>query len=390
MEKEAFTDPNGTFVENEKGILTFVPKELPPQALDYDEETLFLISEASNRLGALSAFTESVPNPKLFIRPFLHKEVIESSKIEGTQATLSEVLLYEASSSDGQTKLSPAGPNRIREVMNGLKATEYCIRQIESGRNVSLGLIKEANKLLLSGVYDYRRPAWAFRDFQVFIGKTASIGEATFIPPAPREVPRLLSNLDDFVQNPPKRMSPLIHAAAVHYQFEAIHPFGDGNGRMGRLLTTLLLYEKKLLAKPILFLSEFFEKNREEYYRLLLGVSRNSDWKAWLAFFLRAVSIQSEKTSETLRAVLSLKEKYRGILLEKRSQKSAALADLLFSNPYITAKQAKDFLKVTFPTAQTAIRQLMEAGIIEERKYPKPRRRNKIYVARELLKTIRN
>lgn len=386
MEKTDFTNPNGTFVGNEKGVLTFVPKELPP-VLDYDEEALFLISEASNKLGALSAFTESVPNPKLFIRPFLHKEVIESSKIEGTQATLSEVLLYEASS-NGQT--SPAKPNGIREVMNGLKATEYCIRQLESGRRVSLGLIKEANKLLLSGVYDYRRPAWEFRDFQVFIGKTTSIGEATFIPPAPREVPRLLSNLDDFIQNTPKRMSPLIHAAAVHYQFEAIHPFGDGNGRMGRLLTTLLLYEKKLLAKPVLFLSEFFEKNREEYYRLLLGVSRNSNWKGWLAFFLRAVSVQSEKTSETLRAVLSLKEKYRSVLLEKRSQKSAALADLLFSNPYITAKQAKDFLKVTFPTAQTAIRQLVEAGIIEERKYPKPRRRNKIYVARELLKTIRN
>jgi len=368
----------GQVIRTKKDYWAFIPAPLEP-GLDFDIQLVNTLSGADRALSELAGIARTLPNPHLLIRPFMRREAVFSSRIEGTQASLSDLLFFEAASTG-----EPDVPD-VREVANYVHSLEYGIDRLET-LPVSLRLIREMHERLMQGVRGETQIPGEFRTSQNWIGKSGcTLMDATYVPPPVDEMNSALDKFEKYLHTESK-MPPLIRMAFVHYHFEAIHPFLDGNGRVGRLLIALLLCADGLLPQPLLYLSAFFERHQEEYYRLLLAVSQKGEWLPWVHFFLEAVEVQSRDAIRRSDAVLSLWTKYRNKLQEARaSALLLSLVDELFSFPAISTKIASRILEVTPRSAQLNIDKLVKAGILEE---VTGQQRNRIYAAREIISTI--
>lgn len=335
------------------------------------------LSEADRLIGRLAGVGGQLPNPHILIRPFVRREAVLSSRIEGTQATLGEILAVEAGAS---VERSPAD---LREVGNYVTALEYGIKRLAK-LPLSLRLICELHKKLMTGVRGGQATPGAFRKSQNWIGPPGStIQTATFVPPPPEELMPNLDNWEKFLQT--RDLPPLVAVAIAHCQFEAIHPFLDGNGRVGRLLITLFLIEREVLPAPLLYLSAYFESHRAEYYRLLRDVSFGGAWKEWIEFFLHGVARQSEDAINRAERINALLARWRKKVAGTGSSLPTALVDLLAENPYCKVNGMAKRLNVAFTTAQRAVGVLTKAGILSQVGEGK---RDRVYCAHELLRVL--
>lgn len=368
--------PSGKLIRATGGYWAFVPVPLPPK-LEWDDALVSVISRADIALGTLSGLGETLPNPHILIYPFIRREAVLSSRIEGTQSSLSDLLLFEA------TQVEKRGD--VREVQNYVRAMEYGLKRLNE-LPLSLRFIRELHGILMEGVRGGHATPGEFRQSQNWIGSPGAVlNEATYVPPPVPEMQDCLDQLEKFLHAETK-LPPLVEAALVHYQFEAIHPFLDGNGRIGRLLVTLLLCQRNVLSKPLLYLSAFFEQHRDEYYNHLTKVSSIGAWREWIEFFLRAVADQSGDAVSRSRRLQELQRGYLQLARKKRLAPTAAkLVDLVLMKPVISAKTVQESLKVTPQGARKAIRELEEAGILAE---VTGRKRDKAYAAKEVLNAL--
>ncbi|MBL7081275.1 MAG: Fic family protein, partial [Candidatus Omnitrophica bacterium] len=321
-----------------------------------------------------------LPNPTLLIIPYVRREAVLSSKIEGTQTSLSELFYFEAARKEKQRK--KAKKTDVLEVLNYVKAMDYGLRRLKD-LPLSLRLLREIHKILMKDVRGQHMIPGEFRKSQNWIGPLGcSLNEATFVPPPVNEMNQVLSDLEKFIHDR-NSLSGLMQCALIHYQFETIHPFLDGNGRIGRLLITLFLCEREYLTYPLLYLSSFFEKYQREYYAMLLGVGQMGKWEEWIKFFLRAVVVESKDAIKNSGRILSLLDVYRSRIQKKRPSNYAfKLLEEIFKNPYITIPHAAEKLKTSFHSAKAAVERLKEAKILAE---TTDKLRGKIYCAKELL-----
>jgi len=371
-------DGAGRVIKTPQDYWAFVPNSLPPP-LQLRWDLVRENSEADRALSELAGVARTLPNPHLLISPFIRREAVLSSKIEGTQASLSDLLLFEAS---GESEPQPPD---VREVSNYVKALEFGLGRLKE-LPVSLRLIREMHKRLMDGVRGDSLTPGEFRISQNWIGPPGcTLMEANFVPPP---VPEMKGALDSFEKylHEKTELPPLIRLGLIHYQFEAIHPFLDGNGRIGRLLLTLLLCADELLPAPLLYLSAYFERNRQQYYELLLGVSQRGAWREWVRFFLKGIADQSRDAIRRSNRLMELWQEYRRKLQAARaSALPLQLIDELFSYPAITISWAAKLLKVTHRSAQLTIEKLSQQGIMKE---STGRRRNRIFLAPEIVKIL--
>jgi Fic family protein len=379
MNPNHFTkDSPGRLVLIPEGVHAFVPNPLPNE-INLVPKTISLLSEADRALGQLDGITSSLPNPQLLVKPFLRREAELSSRIEGTYATQEDLVLFEMG-----PQTTPSRPD-VREVANYVGALELGLKRLEE-IPTCLRLIRELHLRLLRGVRGGTQRTGGFRQIQNFIGHhDQPISSARFVPPPASEI---LTCLDEFERalHAETRMPHLVQVAMIHYQFEAIHPFEDGNGRIGRLLLPLLFCEKKLLARPLLHLSAYFEKYRDEYYDHLLAISQAGAWQEWIQFFLRGVSDQAREAAERSRQLLDLRQQFQEKIRAKRASALAArLVDHLFKSPGITVPFAEELLKVTFPSASLTVQRLVEAGILYE---VSGQKRNRVWLAPAIMQIL--
>jgi Fic family protein len=368
--------PSGRVVKSLTGYYAFVPNPLPP-SLVWDNQLISCLSKADHILGMLSREGSRLPNPHLLMRPFIMREAVLSSKIEGTQATLGEILADQAGAHVDRSS------DELQEVQNYIAALEYGIKRLRDFP-LSLRVIKEIHELLMQGVRGAHATPGEFRRTQNWIGRPGcTLMTAKYIPPAPEELMQSLSQFELFLHN--RTLPPLIHIALCHYQFEAIHPFLDGNGRMGRLLIILLLIEQKMLPSPLLYLSAFFETTRDEYYKQLYSISSHGTWQDWLLYFLDGVATQGLD-------VLSRAERINKLITEWQLKFGGSSSETLQNiikdlavNPYLTVKKIAANLKLAFTTAQRAIGKLEETGIVSEVSGGK---RDRVYCAIQILSIL--
>jgi Fic family protein len=334
------------------------------------------LSSADVRLSELSGLGRWLPNPHLLIGPYLRREAVFSSRIEGTRASLADVLADEA----GQA--SQVAPDDVREVRNYVVALEYGIERLQA-LPPSLRLVRELHQRLMHGVRGDAATPGEFRRSQTWIGNPGSTqATADFVPPPPREMQQALDAWEKFLHRRGE-MPDLVQCALMHEQFEAIHPFLDGNGRIGRLLITLFLIERGRLTQPLLYLSEYIERERSAYYDRLQHVRTHGDWEGWLSYFLTGVSCSAGRAVAQARQLVDLREAMRKSVAI--SPKALVLVDALFENPYLNTARVKALLSVTDPTARAAIAALEEAGIVAE---VTGRSWGKQYLARGVLRAI--
>jgi Fic family protein len=379
MDPAGFTNPNGRLVRTPQSYLAFVPDPLP-RRLPLDSELVYLLSEADRGLGELAGMARTLPNPQLLVAPLSQREAVLSSRIEGTQASISDLAIFEAAG-----EAAPRLQADTLEVLNYRRAMEYGLERMKS-LPLSLRLVRELHERLLNGVRGQDSTPGEFRTSQNWIGSPgSSLSEATFVPPPPGELMACLSDWESFLHED-LRIPPLIKCAMMHYQFEAIHPFLDGNGRVGRLLLVLFLCSAGHLPGPVLYLSPFLERNRQEYYGQLRSISEQSSWPAWLTFFLEGVVLQCKDAFARSERLMKLHEEYLRLLLDNRAPPTALrLMERLFVSPATTASWAAAVLGVTAMSASRAIEVLSRHGIIHE---ITGRRRSRIYLARGLIQAI--
>lgn len=362
----------------------FVPRPLPP-ALPAEWKLTRALSTADRALSELAGLGRTMPNPHLLIGPFVRREAVLSSQIEGTQADITDLYAYEAGQLPlpGMQVSSPESD--VREVLNYVNALEYGLKRLDT-LPVSLRLICELHERLMAGVRGEHATPGEFRRSQNWIGPPGcTLNEAIFVPPPVFQMQEALDALEKYLYSE-DIYPPLLRLALVHYQFEAIHPFLDGNGRIGRLLLSLLLVQWKLLPLPLLYLSAYFHRHRQMYYDLLLGVSEHGDWYAWLLFFLRGVAEQAEDALRRARRLQDLQEGWHRHLSSARTSALALrLVDALFSAPILTVPQAQRLLGVTYHSAQNNIERLVQAGIL---RLIDDVARGKTYIASEILDII--
>ena len=357
----------------------YVPNPLPPKIVA-DWELVNLLSKADSKLEELSSAGQLLPNVHLLIKPLLvRREAVTSSRIENTQSGLEDLFFFEAD----QTELSPMSD--VKEIINYVRAMEHGIKRLED-LPISSRLICEIHGILMKGVRGEHATPGSMRTSQNWIGSPGcTLMDATYVPPPVPEMKQCFSDLEKYIHSDAQEPA-LIQCALVHYQFEAIHPFLDGNGRIGRLLITFMLLERKLLSQSLLYLSDFFEQHRDEYYRLLLNVSQKGDWKAWITFFLNGVRQQSEDALLTIQKLLDLQSRYRALVTGRRVPKVVnRLIDYLFANPVISISALSKAWEVPFPTVQRGVSYLIEKGILREITGGK---RNRLFVADEIFNTI--
>jgi Fic family protein len=357
MRRADFTDPAaGNVVSTPTGYDAFIPAPLPPP-LSFDASLALALSRADAALSELSGLGRLLPNPGLLISPLLRREAVLSSKIEGTRASLSDLLANEATDS-----ASPPDAD-LREVSNYAAALEYGIERIKT-LSLSLRLVNELHERLMRGVRGDRATPGEFRRSQNWIGPAGSTPiTAHYVPPPVEEMLQLLSNWELFLLER-ESLPDLIQCALMHEQFEAIHPYLDGNGRVGRLLITLFLIERGRLSQPLLYLSSFVEERRQEYYDLLQRVRTHGDWAAWLRWFLKGVELTAQDAAKRAGRLVALREEYRKQLSGRAT--AISLVDRLFLNPYLTVSRAAIYLQSSQPTANKAIREMEARGIVVE------------------------
>ena len=366
--------PIGRMVAIENGVETYVPNPLP-RSLDINGPLLKRLDEASRSVSVLAGVGETIPNPNLLIRPFMRREAVLSSSIEGTQASISDLFIYEAS-----------GIRRrdVVEVSNYTRALDLGLDLLDT-LPISLRLVNRVHESLLTGVRGNEKTPGELRNAQVWIGhQGADIRDARFVPPPPHMLSELLLDWERFV-NEESDLPPLVQCALMHYQFEAIHPYLDGNGRVGRLLIILFLCAKRVLSEPLLYLSAYFERDKNQYYDQLLGLSQTGEWNVWLDYFLKGVAEQSQDALDRVRRIRQLQDRYRLDFQDRRaSANTLRLVDQLFASPYVTGPWAAKVLNVSQTGARRIIDSLVSYGVLEEVEGMWPR----VYVARELLGAI--
>jgi len=353
---------SGNFVRQPQGYKAFIPNPLPPKPfVSMDNETQVLLSRADRALARLDGISYILPNPELFVSMYVKKEALLSSQIEGTQASLVDVLEFEAG------ERSFRGVNDAAEVVNYVRAMNYGLARLKE-LPMSLRLPREIHAELLRGVRGAERQPGEFRKTQNWIGPpTNQLRDASFIPPPPGEVMKAMGDLENFFHEK-TAIPPLIKCALIHYQFETIHPFLDGNGRMGRLLTTFYLCWEEILSRPLLYLSYFFKKHRQEYYDRLNAVRYEDDFEGWVRFFLRGVIEVSAQATETARRVMTLQQDDRRRILSAgfSSPLAVVLLDKLFQLPVVSIGGVAKDLDTSFQRASRLVSQFVEVGILRE------------------------
>jgi Fic family protein len=362
----------GRYIQQPTGYQAFIPASIPPEpALQFDSELVTAISKAELALGRLDGAAQILPNPDLFVLMYVRKEAVLSSQIEGTQASLVDVLQFEAAMEDGK-------PRDMEEVINYVGAMNYGLRRLRDFP-ISLRLIREIHAALLSGVRGSDRNPGEFRTFQNWIGPSGcTLNDAEFVPPPPHQMMQALDNLERFL-HASIPMPQLMKAGIAHAQFETIHPFLDGNGRVGRLLITFLLCQQGILQYPLLYLSHYFKQHRSEYYELLQSIRESGDWESWLKFFLKGVDEVSQEAAATAKQIVRLREEHREIVqkaLRRGAAKGLVLLEMLYHRPIVSVKQAAAEVKLTFKAANDLIGQFVELGILAE---TSGRQRNRLF-----------
>ena len=380
----------GTYVKQATGYQAFIPAPLPPDPpIEIDAELSRLTSEADRALGRLDGVATVLPNPDLFVSMYVRQEAVLSSQIEGAQSTLEDVLQFEVDSKGREL------PKDIQEVVNYVRAMNYGLERLTT-LPLSLRLIREIHGKLLEGVRGSHRTPGEFRTSQNWIGPPGcTLSAATFVPPPVHETHEALDNTEKFLHD--NSLPLLIQCGLVHAQFETIHPFLDGNGRVGRLLTTFLLCHRQALGRPLLYLSHYLKQHRAEYYDRLMAIRNDGDWEGWLKFFVRGVFEVSQKATETARNIMRLREEHRRVLSEKllpekpttaapeslRSRHLRAFAgysrdeggatpydllllEYLFEQPIVTIRMVAQSLNCVFVTANKVVNRFVKLGLLEE------------------------
>lgn len=353
----------GRYVKQANHYSAFVPEPLPPNPiLKWDSELQTLLSKADRALGRLDGSIQTLPDPDLFVFMYVRKEAVLSSQIEGTQSSLNDLLEAEAAISHSHR------PSDVGEVLNYVNAMNHGLARLPN-LPISIRLIREIHEKLLEGARGKHMNPGEIRRSQNWIGPGgSSLHNAVFVPPPPHEVERLLSDLEKFIHDE-EYIPPLVKIGLVHAQFETIHPFLDGNGRIGRLLITFFLCQSEILLKPVLYLSHYFKEHRQLYYELLQNVRDKGDWETWIKFFLTGVATVSLEATETARAIVSLRETHRNRITDRFGRAAGnglKILEGLYRRPYITVSGVRDKLKISFPPASELVQRLVEADILVE------------------------
>jgi Fic family protein len=353
----------GNYIKQLAGYSAFVPSNLPPEpAIKLDEDLQKLLSEADRNLGRLDGAVVTLPNPDLFVFMYVRKEAVLSSQIEGTQSSLQDLLAAEAN------LYLEDQPKDVDEVINYVSAMNHGLSRLEE-LPVSVRLIKEIHERLLSGVRGSKLTPGQLRTSQNWIGPSGcSLMEAAFVPPPPDLVAECLGQLEKFL-HAQSSLPLLIQIGLAHAQFETIHPFLDGNGRVGRLLITFLLCQQKVLQKPVLYLSHYFKQHRQEYYERLQSVRDKGDWEGWLTFFLQGVVQVAAQSSETARRILELREQHREIVTRQFKRATAnghLLLEYLYERPIISVNEIVKLTGASYPASNNLVEQFVMHGILTE------------------------
>jgi Fic family protein len=368
--------PHGSRIRCPGGYRAYVPKPLPPP-IEWSAGLAAALSAADRAVGQLAGEGRRLPNPHLLIRPFVRREAVLSSRIEGTEATLGELLAAEAGAAVERS------PEDLREVANYVVALEYGVERLRT-LPLSLRLVREMHEKLMRGVRGHAATPGDFRTSQNWIGPPGcTVAEASFVPPPPDRLIGCLGAWETFLHD--DTLPPLVHSALAHSQFEAIHPFLDGNGRVGRLLITLALVARGVLPSPMLYLSAWFEATRREYYARLSGVTERGEWEEWLGYFLAGAAGQAEDALGRIRRIDDLLSRWREQLARVPSRLPERAIDLFAENPFWTVNKLAERLDVAFTTAQRAIGRLEAAGIVALASEAK---RNRVYCALDILEIL--
>ena len=356
----------GTYVKLATGYQAFIPAPLPPDPpVEIDAELGRLMSEADRALGRLDGVATVLPNPDLFVSMYVRQEAVLSSQIEGTQSTLEDVLQFEVDSKGREY------PKDIQEVVNYVRAMNYGLERLKT-LPLSLRLIREIHGKLLEGARGSHRTPGEFRTSQNWIGPSGcTINTATFVPPPAHEMNEALDRMEKFLHD--DSLPLLVQCGLAHAQFETIHPFLDGNGRVGRLLITFLLCHRQALARPLLYLSHYLKQHRTEYYDRLMAIRNDGDWEGWLKFFVRGVYEVSQEATEMARKILRLREKHRQLLSEKLAEEKLAATpydfvflEYLIEQPIVTIRMVEHRLNCVFVTANKVVNRFVKLGLLEE------------------------
>lgn len=349
---------SGQYITNlsgEAAYKSFRPAPLPPE-IDMDREMAAALADAARALATLDTLSAYIPNMNLFVSMYVRKEALMSSQIEGTQATLEDVL---------DPLIEQNANQNVADVINYIKATEYALERLHT-LPLCNRLIKETHAVLMAGVRGQEKSPGEFRTSQNWIGAAGStLKTARYIPPTPEDMIEAMSDLEKYI-NSDDSLDVLIQAALLHYQFETIHPFLDGNGRIGRLLITLFLMEKKALSTPALYISYYLKKNRIEYYDRMSEVRNKDNYEQWIKFFLLAIKESAEDAAQTIHALNHLHEK--NVQIIRKMGRAAKTAQMLFAyleqNPIIDIKKTAADLGLSFSTVSGAVKRLVDAGIL--------------------------
>ena len=355
------TNRSGKLITQPGGYKAFVPEKLQPSPpLRIEGALQNLLSQADMALARLDGMGYFLPNPDLFIAMYVRKEALLSSQIEGTQASLEDIFEYESGD-------KPENINDVAEVINYIRALNYGMDRLKT-LPMSLRLIKEIHGVLMQGTRGGNKAPGEFRKTQNWIGPPGgTLKDARYIPPPPQEVVKTMGDLEQYIHKG-RKLPVLIDCGLVHYQFESIHPFLDGNGRVGRLLITFYLYFRGVLHRPLLYLSYYFKKNRQEYYDRLNMVRDKGDYEQWIAFFLKGVVETADSAVETARKILELQTKHRELLWKKKlsSPLAVGILERLFQKPYVSVNDVAKEFSISFQAASNLVSQLEGAGILHE------------------------
>jgi len=353
----------GRYVSQPTGYRAFMPAPLPPDPpVRLGGQLQSLLSQADRALGRLDGSIQTLPNPDLFVFMYVRKEAVLSSQIEGTQSSLQDLLAAEAQIFD------PARPRDVSEVVNYVGAMHYGLQRLAE-LPVSVRLIREIHAELLRGVRGSRLTPGELRRSQNWIGPSGcTLNEAAFVPPPPEEIAGTLSAWEEFLHQEDD-IPLLIKIGLAHAQFETIHPFLDGNGRMGRLLITFLLCERSVLMKPVLYLSYYFKQHRSEYYDQLQAIRDTGDWEGWLAFFLHGVAEASAQATATARHIMDLRETHRALIVEHLRRKAGnghRVLEYLYEQPIVSVNEIREVTGTSYPAANDLVHRLVDIGLLSE------------------------
>jgi Fic family protein len=361
--RSATSNRAGRYVTQPTGYRAFIPTPLPPDPpAQITGELQLLLSQADRALGRLDGSIQTLPHPDLFVYMYVRKEAVLSSQIEGTQSSLQDVLAAEAKI------LAPDRPKDVDEVVNYVRAMNHGLKRL-ADLPVSVRLIREIHAELVQGVRGSHRTPGELRTSQNWIGPGGcTLNEASFVPPPPHEVPQKLAELEKFLHTN-TGLPLLIEIGLAHAQFETIHPFLDGNGRIGRLLITFLLCERQVLLKPVLYLSYFFKRYRQQYYEQLQSVRDAGTWEQWLTFFLKGIVEVSGQATDTARRILDLREAHRRAITENLGRAAGnghRVLEHLYEHPIVSVNEVQGLIATTYPAANDLVARMVDVDILRE------------------------